>query len=124
MTLVRILIPLTPTPPSQPAIERAADLARLLGVENIEWKVFHVGESEDMPSIQFPVQEGWKWENVASPGQPVGRNLKMAEKFCPNLVVMITEGHKGLRDMLFGSTMERVLRGVRCPVLAIPVKRE
>jgi len=54
-----------------------------------------------MPSIQFPANEGWKWEKVASPGQPVGGILKMAEEFCPNLVVMMTEGHKGLRDMLF-----------------------
>jgi nucleotide-binding universal stress UspA family protein len=124
VTLARILIPLTLTPAPQLAIERAADLARLLGVENIEWKVFYVGDSEDVPSIQFPTQEGWKWEKVASPGHPVEGILEMTDEFCPNMVVMMTEGHKGLRDMLFGSTTERVLRGVRCPVLAIPVERK
>jgi nucleotide-binding universal stress UspA family protein len=122
VTLERILIPLTLTPAPQPAIEKAADLARLLGVENIEGKVFHAGHDADMPSVKFPAQEGWKWEKVVSPGHPVDGILELADEFRPNLVVMMTEGHKGLRDMLFGSTTERVLRGVRCPVLAIPVK--
>jgi len=122
VTLGRILIPLTLTPASQPAIERAADLARLLGVDVIEWKILHVGESADMPTIQFPTQENWKLEKVARPGHPVDGILKMADEFRPNMVVMMTEGHKGLRDMLFGSTTEQVLRGVRCPVLAIPVE--
>lgn len=124
VTLARILIPLTRAPDPQPAIERAIELATLLRVKAIEWKLFHVGKGEDMPSIQFPTQEGWQWETVAIPGHPVDEILKMADDFCPNLIVMMTEGHKGLLDMLLGSTTERVLRGVRCPVLAIPVETE
>ena len=122
LTLERVLIPLTQTPDPQPAIERAADLATLLGVKESEWKLFHVGKSEDMPSIEFPTREGWKWEKVASPGHPIDGILQMANEFSPNLIAMMTEGHKGLLDMLLGSTTERVLRGVRCPVLAIPVE--
>jgi nucleotide-binding universal stress UspA family protein len=34
---------------------------------------------------------------------------------------MTTEGHQSISDMLKGSTMERVLRGARCPLLALPV---
>ena len=122
VTLARILIPLTRTPAPQPAIERSTDMARLLGVNNIEWKILHVGESEDLPSIQFPTQKGWKLEKVTRPGHPVDGILGMANEFCPQMVVMMTEGHRGLRDRLFGSTTEQVLRGVRCPVLAIPVE--
>jgi nucleotide-binding universal stress UspA family protein len=124
VTLERILVPLTLEPAPQPAIQRAVDLARLLRVENIEWKVFHAGDRADLPPIQFPEQEGWKWEIVVSQGPPVDGILTMADEFSPNMVVMMTEGHKGLRDMLFGSTTEQVLRGVRCPVLAIPVEHE
>ncbi len=58
VNLERILIPLTRTPGPQPAIERAADLARLLGVEQIEWKVFHVGDKVDMPSNVLPKKAG------------------------------------------------------------------
>lgn len=122
VTLERILVPVTRTPAPQPAIEKAANLARLLGVKNIEWKVFHAGDPEDMPSIQFPQNIGWNWEKVAIPGQPFEEILNMAEKFGPHLIVMMTEGHKGWRDTLFGSTTEQVLRGVKCPVLAIPVE--
>jgi nucleotide-binding universal stress UspA family protein len=35
--------------------------------------------------------------------------------------VMTTEGHDSMLDMLRGSTTERVLRGARCPLLALPV---
>lgn len=124
VTLSRILIPLTRTPDPRVAVERAADLAELLGVESIAWKVLHVGGPEGMPSLQFPEKEGWTWEKVVASGHPVDGILKMADEFCPNLVIMMTEGHKGLWDMLFGSTTEQVLRGVRCPVLAIPVPAE
>jgi nucleotide-binding universal stress UspA family protein len=33
---------------------------------------------------------------------------------------MMTKGHNGFLDSLLGSVTERVLRGARCPVLAVP----
>jgi nucleotide-binding universal stress UspA family protein len=35
---------------------------------------------------------------------------------------MSTQGHRDFLDALRGSTTERVLRGVRCAVLAVPEK--
>ncbi len=37
------------------------------------------------------------------------------------LIVMVTQGHKSLIDVLRGSTTEQILRNAQCPVLAIPI---
>ena len=39
-----------------------------------------------------------------------------------DLVVMGTYGHSGIDHMVFGSTTERVLKKVKCPLLAIHPK--
>ena len=123
-SLERILIPITQLTPPQLAIDRAVDVARLFDVNKIEWKVFHVGTMEEMPAVHLPAQDGWNWEKVARPGQTVDQIHELANEFSPHLIVMMTEGHQGLFDMLRGSTTERVLRTVRCPVLVIPIERE
>jgi len=52
----------------------------------------------------------------------VERILKEAAYWSPDLIVMATQGHRDFLDALRGSTTERVLRGVQCPVLAVPDK--
>ena len=47
--------------------------------------------------------------------------LAMGKDFDVDLIVMTTAGHNSLRDMMCGSVTERVLRGARCPLLALPV---
>jgi nucleotide-binding universal stress UspA family protein len=37
-------------------------------------------------------------------------------------MVLATQGHLDFLDAVRGSTTERVLRNVRCPVLAVPVR--
>lgn len=121
VTLERILIPVTRSIPPQLAIDHAVDLANLLAVNTIDWKIFHVGEKEDIPALYLPTHEGWTWETLARPGHLVDQLLEMAAEFSPQLIVMMTEGHRGLFDVLQGSTTEQIVRGVRCPVLAVPV---
>ena len=53
-------------------------------------------------------------------GDPVEWILAVGADFDVDLIVMTTEGHTGLFDLLRGSTTERVVRGARCPLLAIP----
>jgi nucleotide-binding universal stress UspA family protein len=53
-------------------------------------------------------------------GDPVESILKEAADWSPQLIVMATEGHRDFLDALRGSTTERVLRAVRCAVLAVP----
>ena len=56
-------------------------------------------------------------------GDPVDEIAAAAELVRADLVVMPTEGRQGVFDALRGSTTERVLRRVRCPVLAVPAPR-
>ena len=48
--------------------------------------------------------------------------LAAGAEFDVDLIVMATKAQDSLLDMLRGSTTERVLRGARCPLLAIPAK--
>ena len=56
------------------------------------------------------------------PGDPVERNLNEAAQWRPDMLVMTTQGHRDFLDALRGSMTEGVLRGVQCPVLAVPEK--
>ena len=53
-------------------------------------------------------------------GHPADWILTVGKDFDVDLIVMLTERHDSVIDMLRGSTMERVLQGARSPLLAIP----
>jgi nucleotide-binding universal stress UspA family protein len=75
-----------------------------------------------MPTLYLPHRPGWRWEERLVTGDPVERILKEAADWSPDLIVMATHGHRDFFDALRGGTTERVLRGVHCPVLAVPEK--
>ena len=54
-------------------------------------------------------------------GTPYVRVLEIAEEEGVDLIVMNIHGKGMLDRFLMGATAERVLRGARCPVLAVPV---
>jgi nucleotide-binding universal stress UspA family protein len=54
-----------------------------------------------------------------SEGAAAGEILRAAEAVGADLIAMGTHGRKGLDRMLTGSVAETVLRGARCPVLAL-----
>jgi len=120
VTLQRILIPVSQKPNPQPAIDAAADLARFLGSDNVLFELVYVGSDEDFPRVNKPEQPGWRWERVTATGDPVDWILAMGKDFDVDLIVMMTEGHNSVIDMFRGNTTERVLRGARSPLLAIP----
>jgi len=72
-----------------------------------------------------------KMREVYTPGRPIDMEyqtregdasqeiLRMAEEIGSDLIVMGTHGRKGLRGLLAGSVAIAVLRGARCPVLAL-----
>ena len=63
------------------------------------------------------------WCNVRAQveiGTPYQRILNMAEESDVDLIVMNIHGKGMLDRALMGATAERVLRGARCPVLAVP----
>lgn len=75
-----------------------------------------------MPVVNLPMHEGWEWENVIRHGDVVQEILALERERAVDLLVMTTQGHDGFLDALRGSTTERVLRGARCPLLAIPAQ--
>jgi nucleotide-binding universal stress UspA family protein len=115
-----ILIPVDHHPPAQRALDAASTFARLLGCPRGRLTLLHVGDPHDQPVVHAPPHEGWTWEHVSRHGEVVTEILTVARAHAVDLVVMATQGHDGWLDALRGSTTERVLRRVRCPLLAVP----
>ena len=118
--LTRVLIPIAHKPHPQPAIDLAADLASTLGSEKVLFELVHLGKEADLPKLTKPERPGWSWETLVAKGDPVEWILAAGAEFDVDLIVMTTEGHTSLFDQLRGSTTERVVRGARCPLFAIP----
>ena len=116
--LRRILIPVDHQPDPQTAIEKASLLTRGLDCEPGEFRLLHVGPGK-MPLVDLP-RAGWSYKSAITHGNVVDEILKVEKDWQADLVVLMTQGHLDFLDALRGSTTERVLRGARCPVLAIP----
>ena len=117
--LRNIVIPVDRTPSPHAAIQAAMRLVQDLQSPLMTVTLLYVGAQEDMPVIDQVDQPGWTWQTTVRTGDIVDAITTDSET--ADLVVMATEGPHGLLDALLGSTTERVLRQVRCPLLAIPV---
>jgi nucleotide-binding universal stress UspA family protein len=121
--LRRILIPIDHRPKPELAIDIAFTFARLLGSVDCQFTLVHVGNPSNMPVVDTPMHAGWAWEKVVRQGDVVKEILDLERERSADLIVMTTQGHDGFLDALRGSTTERVLRGARCPLLAITFLR-
>lgn len=119
--LRRVLVPVSAKPTPQLAVDMTTNLATALGCESLTGVLVHVGDDSTFHSIRYPSRNGWLWHTLTCQGNIVDVILGMGADFDVDLIVMATEGHHTVLDMLRGSTMERVLRGARCPLLALPV---
>lgn len=120
--LTNVLIPVDHKPSPGTAVEAAACLAAIIGLAGVRCTVLHVGKQEDTPSLQLPDLPDWTWRWETARGDVVEAILQTAAQVRADLLIMATAGHNGFLDALRGSTTERVLRGVRCPLLAIPAR--
>lgn len=118
--LRNILIPMDKAPHPQAAIDAAAMLARTLTCRNTHFIMLFVGPEQEMPRIQVPWESGWTFEARSRPGSVVETILTTAEADDVDLIVMAKRGHRNFLDAMRGSTTERVVRGTKCPVLAVP----
>jgi nucleotide-binding universal stress UspA family protein len=119
LRLPRILIPVAREPAAQPAIEAAIALASLESGTPTTFRVVHVGD--EVPAVLSTERPDWIWEQRRLTGTPAEALIEAVEDFQPNLVVMTTAGHDGFMDALRGSTTERVVRAIGCPLLAVSV---
>lgn len=117
--LRNIMIPISASLSPQAAVEAATRLATILQQSSVTFRLLYIGREEDVPSVAVVHQPGWTWQTSVRTGDVV--DTLATDSAEADLVVMVTEGHHGLLDALLGSTMERVLRQVRCPLLSIPV---
>ena len=118
--LDNILVPVDRHPHPQAAVEAAVALATLLGSSQVHFTLLHVTPNGEMPELKTQEQPGWTWSRTFRDGDAVHEILAYAEASNSDLVVMSTEGRRGFLDALRGSVTERVLRGLRCPLLAVP----
>lgn len=57
------------------------------------------------------------------PGRPFHAIMAVVKRGRPDVLVIGTRGHRGLRHMLLGSVADALLRSAECDVLAIPPRR-
>ncbi len=122
--LTRVLIPLTHKPDSQPAIDLAVHLASTLDSKQVLFELIHLEKDTNLQRFTHPERPGWSWNTLVAKGDSADWILAAGEDFDVDLIVMMTEGHTSLFDLLRGTTAERVVRGTRCPLLAIPARPE
>jgi nucleotide-binding universal stress UspA family protein len=117
--LKKILVPIDHHPDPQ-TVSKALLLARGLGCIGGEFRLVHVGSPRKAPVANPPHWPGWSYGIAVRRGNVVEEILKTEHGWHPDLMVLATQGHRDFVDALRGSTTERVLRGAKCPVLAVP----
>ena len=117
VNLRRMLVALGDPNESRAAFREAGRLADLLAPEGVEFHLLHVGPEKDAFTV---VQEQPSTRSITrhtGSGDVVEGIFNLAGELAVDLVVMASRGHDGFLDALRGSTTERVLRQVNCPLL-------
>ena len=123
LTLSNVLIPVDHEPDPSSAIEFARRASGVIGDGPVTITLLHVGEGGSAPHAAATDGEGFSFVRVRRAGDPVEQIVACADELRAELVVMPTAGRSGVFEALGGSTTERVLRRMRCPVLAVPATR-
>lgn len=118
--LRHILVPVVADPSPVNALAWVHRSAEALGVAPVGITLLHIGEAKDAHGLRKMVKDTDTARLEVRQGPVVETILEEAVRTKASLVVMPTKGHDGFLDALRGSTTERVLRAVPCPLLAIP----
>lgn len=114
-----ILVPVDRKPDCAAAVEFARRAAEVLGDDNVDITLLHVGDSQP-PAPALDEGPGWTWHTEHRQGEPVTEILSAADRHAADLIVMATAGPDNVLDALRGSTTGEVLRRSPCPLLAVP----
>lgn len=119
ITLDRVLLPVDHRPHPAPAFDAAAILLRAAGGNSPRIATMHVGET--------PPETGWLPEGVPgdiihwrADGSVIDTLVSTAKTWSASLVICVTEGRRGIADVLRGSTVERLLQELPAPLLIVP----
>jgi nucleotide-binding universal stress UspA family protein len=137
-----ILVPVENRKSDQTILRHIRALARLAGSKLIlvhvadgwvarNFEEFELQESEEMKldrqylaEIQTELRgEGFEVSSVLALGDPATEIIKLATAEPVDLIAMTTHGHRGVSDLLYGSTADKVRHSVEVPVLLLKVQR-
>jgi len=121
--LRRLLVPVAADPGPEPAIGAAAALACVLGAGAPEVLLVHVGKAESAPDVELPAVLASNQSRELLDGEVVAAIAATVARFRPDLVALTTRWRQGLVDRLRGSTAERLVACLGCPVMAVPARR-
>lgn len=79
----------------------------------------HLAEQLTKPSEIALRERGFQVETLVERGDPSEIVIDLASEHDADLIVMGTRGHSKIRQMLLGSTAERVVGNAPCPVLTV-----
>jgi len=119
--LRRILVPIDHQPSPEPALEYAHRAAEALGEPPVEICTLHIGENP--PYLTLPSSERTHWSHQTRTGDPLTVIGEVVSEQKPDLVVMTTEGRRGILEAFQGSTTERILRSLPCPLMSVPARQ-
>jgi nucleotide-binding universal stress UspA family protein len=79
----------------------------------------------DLPAFsQSEEFEGLEVEDLIARGEPAAEIVRAAGEQGVGMIVISSHGRTGLGRILFGSTVESVVRHARCPVLVVKPPEE
>ncbi|GFE57961.1 universal stress protein [Geobacter sp. AOG1] len=90
-----------------------------ISFEKLEKEIEEGAEKMMQKFCQAKMRDFSNYESLIIAGIPYEEILKKAEAENISLIVLGTQGRKGLDHFLFGSTAERVVRSAKCPVMTV-----
>jgi nucleotide-binding universal stress UspA family protein len=90
-----------------------------ISFEKLEEEIADGAEKMMQKFCRTRIRDFQNYESVIANGVPYEEILKKAKAEQVSLIVMGTQGRKGLDHFLFGSTAESVVRRATCPVVTV-----
>lgn len=119
LKLSRVLIAVDHDPEAGPALRAVARLIATAGAAEGVCREVHVGKTP--PLNERPEIAGWSWETkVLAPGNVDDTVTREAVEWNADLIALVSRGRDHLVDVFLGSTLDQLLNGSPCPVLAVP----
>ncbi len=91
-----------------------------VGFPNIEEELRKRGGEELEALVASEVKGRVPAEATVRTGKPFFEIYEFARERNTDLIIIATHGHSGVEHILFGSTVEKVVRKSPCPVLVVP----
>jgi nucleotide-binding universal stress UspA family protein len=122
LLIERVLVPVDRHPDPGEAVASAMRISAVSARNPVGAIALHVGPGSSSPKLDLPASEFCSWSEMNGSGDVVSAIVRAASDRSADLIVMATEGHRGVLDALRGSVAEQVLRNAPCPVLAVPAR--